>query len=198
MLSELDLHKQAQEMLQARAKKFQVQISRLNEQLAAQHKQKMIEQRKVMTIDQKQALLESEQVIAQLELRTQDLEGMVRQAQEEAMIAEGQLQDTRMATKAILGLQEEALTLLLMCIEDVKVRYQETLAAQEKARAPPMFPPINGGNDQRGTVANAPQPVQDNIFLSDLSTVKERELFLEIFTKKLATFTPEQIAILTQ
>jgi len=193
---QLELHLQAEDMLDARGKKFQLQITNLNEKLAIQHKQKMLDNAKTVTVDPKQALLESEEVIAQLELRTRDLENLVRAAQEETMIVESQLQDTEVATKSMLGLQEEALTFLLMCVEDVKSNYEPA-----EPRHAPLLPDIRdkgAGKGSPGQMTTTAQRGQEPIFLQELNTPDEREVFVELLAQKLNTFTPQQISVLTQ
>lgn len=137
MKRQLALHDQQQGMLATRTRFFQKLIKKLTNQIETldlkaeqksigyQSKDRHLTRRQKATNEQ---LEENEQTIDYMESRAQDLEEMVRLAQQETETSQGTLEATRQAAEAMFNLQEGAVSMLLLCLEDLKAeRYSSGL-----------------------------------------------------------------------
>lgn len=123
MRRQMELHEQSQAMLVKRAKKFQNMITRLNSDLAVKQKEHAALKKSEWSSDPARALVETQQTIRNLERQTADLEELLQASQEEIQMIQNQLEDTRRATATMLGVQNESLSFVLMCFEDVKLKF---------------------------------------------------------------------------
>jgi hypothetical protein len=148
---------QSQSMLATRTRFFQKLIKKLNTQVRARHLANALNCSQVSELqneagsanaaraeatqqeriqDRSRAGLENERLVRTLENRVDDLEEMVRAAETEAEFQIGQADRTRQASQRMLNLQDESVTFLLMCMEDVKLAGGAHEAGESKQGVP--------------------------------------------------------------